>query len=993
MAEAGNSSEHRIVKENNWEQVKNIFQAVIEHAPPEREQFLSDACRSDANLYNEIRELLDYYEEDDSFLDRAAIGQVAELFSVSREKIKPGENLGRYKIKSTLGAGGMGEVFLAEDTELERLVALKILSDAFSNDADRVHRFVQEAKSASALNHPNILTVYDFGQFDDLRFIVTEYVKGETLRQRQKRETLNLREILDAAAQVASALNAAHEAQIIHRDIKPENIMLREDSLVKVLDFGLAKLVEKKQAVIDAEDAIRAQIDTMPGMVMGTVAYMSPEQARGKPTDARTDIWSLGVCLYEMVADFQPFTGETPSDTIAAILKSQPVPLDEEVPAELSRIIRKSLQKKCEERYQSIKDLLIDLNDLRRELDFESRAWKPKSNNKSNFKQAEITDDKPVEQTIYLNQSDTAPNEINKVKTNFRGWLLTLAIIALLAAIVGISLDSFLHPLQNSDTFQTMRLTKLTDAGNVGDRQIAVSPDGKYTAYVVQEAKQQSLWVKHIATSANVRIIPPSDVVYSDLTFTRDSNYICYSVALKKGLLTLYQIPVLGGNTRKLMDGGGEYVTFSPDGNRIAFVGNQQSLMIANADGSAVQTLATASEGNYRNFLAWSPDGKTIVSALFSSEDTNDHLVETSVDDGTEKPLAVPGWLGVGGIAWLPDGSGLIVSGRDHDTKLLQLWHMTYPDGKLRRITNDLNSYQGVSLTADGNRIISIQEERLSNIWVGPNDGASLARVTFEKGKDEGVGGIAWTGDGKIVYNVKAGGTLDLWIVNQDGSDNRQLTFNARSNFSPSVSPDNRYIIFISDRLGGINVWKMDLDGSNPKQVTHAPGSATMPVWSPDGKWIVYQFTDLNNKTTIWKTGVDGGEPVQLTDVSSSRPVVSPDGEFFACLYGKATPESSIKVAIIPLSGGQPVKLLDLPSVVKSPNYRWTSDGQSIIYIDSRDRVYNLWSQTLDNNPPKQLTYFKSDRIFRFDFSKNGKGFALARGYESSDVVMISNFR
>ncbi|MET0753120.1 MAG: protein kinase, partial [Pyrinomonadaceae bacterium] len=828
------------MKENNWEQVKDIFQAVIERAPPEREQFLSAACRSDANLYNEIRELLDYYEEDDSFLDRAAIGQVAELFSASREKIKPGENLGRYKIKSTLGAGGMGEVFLAEDTELERLVALKILSDAFSNDADRVHRFVQEAKSASALNHPNILTVYDFGQFDDLRFIVTEYVKGETLRQRQKRETVNLREILDAAVQVASALNAAHEANIIHRDIKPENIMLREDNLVKVLDFGLAKLVEKKQAVIDAEAAIRAQVDTMPGMVMGTVAYMSPEQARGLPTDARTDIWSLGVCLYEMVAGFQPFTGETPSDAIAAILKSQPVPLDEEVPAELRRIIRKSLQKKCEERYQSIKDLLIDLNDLRRELDFESRAWKPKSNNKSNFKQAEITDDKAAEKTIYSNQSDTAPNKINKVKTDFRGWLPALAIIALLIAVAGTSLYSFRRSSQSSDTFQTMRLAKLTDAGNVEDEQIAISPDGKYAAYIVQEAERQSLWVRHIATSGNVQIIPPAEVEYGDLIFSRDGNHIYYSVALKTGLMTLYEIPVLGGNIRKLADDVGGYMTLSPDNNRMAFVREERSLVIANADGSGAQTLATAADGNFRNFLAWSPDGKTIVSSLFSSADSNDYLVETSTEDGTEKPLASPAWFSIGGIAWLPDGSGLILSGRDLDTKLLQLWQISYPEGKLRRITNDLNSYYGVSLTADGKTLVSIQRERFSNIWITPNADAGFARqITFERARDEGTGGMTWTRDGRIVYTANVGGIQDLWIVNQDGSGNRPLTLNARSNFFPSVSPDNRHIAFASDRLGSLTIWKMDLDGGNPKQLTDAQGTASMPVWTPDGEWIV----------------------------------------------------------------------------------------------------------------------------------------------------------
>lgn len=349
------------MKENKWEQVKNIFQAVLERPSPEREQFLGKICRYDRDLHDEVCELLALFREDDSFLDKAAIGEVAEFFAGNHKKLKIGENLGRYRIKSALGAGGMGEVFLAEDTELERLVALKVLSDVFSRDHERVQRFILEAKSASTLNHPNILTIHEISRINDVRFIATEYVKGETLRQRQRRKTLRLPEILDISVQVASALTVLHEAKIIHCDIKPENIMLREDGLVKVLDFGLAKLIGKKEKT---------------AFIMGTISYMSPEQARGKPTDARTDIWSLGICLYEMLAGVQPFAGQTASDTIAAILKSRPAPLSVGTPAELRRIVRKTLQKNRKERYQTVKDLLIDLKKLRRKLDLESEITK-----------------------------------------------------------------------------------------------------------------------------------------------------------------------------------------------------------------------------------------------------------------------------------------------------------------------------------------------------------------------------------------------------------------------------------------------------------------------------------------------------------------------------------------------------------------------------------------------------------------------------------------
>jgi len=265
----------------------------------------------------------------------------------------------------------MGEVYLAEDTELERSVALKVLLAEVAGDEDRVRRFVQEAKAASALNHPNILTVYEIGSFENSRFIATELIRGETLRERLQGESLTLRETLDAAAQIASALNAAHSAGIVHRDIKPENVMLRDDGLVKVLDFGLAKLTEKKPENLDSEGETRAlEVKTSPGMVMGTVAYMSSEQARGKEVDARSDIWSLGVVLYEMLTKRTPFAGETPNDSIAAILAREPAPLDENTPKELRRIIRKSLQKKRDERYQTIKDFLLDVKNLKRELEF-----------------------------------------------------------------------------------------------------------------------------------------------------------------------------------------------------------------------------------------------------------------------------------------------------------------------------------------------------------------------------------------------------------------------------------------------------------------------------------------------------------------------------------------------------------------------------------------------------------------------------------------------
>jgi len=290
--------------------------------------------------------------------------------------IPVGTHFGRYEIHSPLGAGGMGEVYLAEDTLLERSVALKVLPAEVASDQQRMQRFIQEAKAASALNHPNIITVHEIGQVDSTYYIATEFIKGVTLRQRMTEGRMSLNEVLDVAMQTASALAAAHEADVVHRDIKPENIMLRTDGFVKVLDFGLAKLTEKKKTLIEDTEALtRALPNTAPGMVMGTVYYMSPEQARGKEVDARTDIWSLGVVLYEMAAGRLPFAGETVSDCVAEILKTEPPVLNRyasEVPAELERIVTKALRKDKEERYQVIKDLSLDLKSLKQRLEFEA---------------------------------------------------------------------------------------------------------------------------------------------------------------------------------------------------------------------------------------------------------------------------------------------------------------------------------------------------------------------------------------------------------------------------------------------------------------------------------------------------------------------------------------------------------------------------------------------------------------------------------------------
>jgi serine/threonine protein kinase len=355
-----------------WQQIDKLFHSALALEPGERAAFLAQACAGDEPLRLEVESLISSHGDAERLLKTPMPQVAAELLFDGQGALARGQQIASYEVVELLGAGGMGEVFLAQDKRLGRKVALKLLPTYFTRDGDRLRRFEQEARAASALNHPNILTIYEIGQSDGHHFIATEFIEGVTLRRHMVSASLKLDEALDIAAQIAAALGAAHAAGIVHRDIKPENVMVRGDGYVKVLDFGLAKLTEREEMLPPTEMPARMMVDTAPGVVLGTARYMSPEQARGQAVDARADIWSLGVVLYEMVTGKAPFEGETPNHVIVSILENEPQPLAqhlERVPDELDQIVNKALRKNREERYQTIKDLAVDLRRLKQRLE------------------------------------------------------------------------------------------------------------------------------------------------------------------------------------------------------------------------------------------------------------------------------------------------------------------------------------------------------------------------------------------------------------------------------------------------------------------------------------------------------------------------------------------------------------------------------------------------------------------------------------------------
>jgi len=473
-----------------YQQIGRLFDAALALAPEQRSAFLNQACEpdgdADANLRSEVEKLLANHIASESFLSRPAMDIAAKMLAQSRPSLV-GQRISHYQIISLLGIGGMGEVYLAEDEELGRRVALKVLPAELTDKTERLQRLEQEARAASALNHPNILTIYEIGEADGVRFIAAEYVGGETLRERLSREKFTVSETLDIAMQIVSALEAAHQAGIVHRDVKPENVILRKDGLVKLLDFGIAKLSEPPAVAggfNTAEDApTRALVKTDPGTMMGTVGYMSPEQVRGQTVDGRADEWSLGVMLYEMLTGRLPFASETMSDTIAAILKSEvepPTSLDSEIPVELERIVLKTLRKDADERYQHIKNLLIDLRDLKQDLDFEVKLQRSRTQDESTApKSAGRITTEQISSPAHFPHSDTkstAEYLVGEIRKNKFGLMAAIGVLLLIFAGAG---RWFYHSgLGQQNSQQISSLAVLPFENESGDAELDYLSDG-----------------------------------------------------------------------------------------------------------------------------------------------------------------------------------------------------------------------------------------------------------------------------------------------------------------------------------------------------------------------------------------------------------------------------------------------------------------------------------------------------------------------------------
>ncbi len=876
--------------------------------------------------------------------------------------LEPGRTIAHYRIDRKIGEGGMGVVYVAEDTRLGRRVALKILPADVAADSERRARFEREARALAALNHPNIVTVHSVEEAGGVSFLTMELVSGRPLRALLAPRGLPFGQVLDLSIGIAEALEVAHRHGVVHRDLKPDNVMLTDDGRIKVLDFGLAKLREPIAG--PGATGLPTRSITEAGKILGTVAYLSPEQAEGKPLDQRSDIFAFGVVLYEMATGRRPFRGDTAIATISAILKDTPPPahqVNPALPTEVGHIVRRCLAKEPGRRYQSTADLLNELRELKEDSDSGGLT----------------------------REQVTAAGGVGRLSGAPRVSRAALGVAALallaLGIVAGWVFSRRALPVAAVDaTSASIQLTRATTDGKV--EEAALSPDGRYLAYVRCAGETCSLRLRQVMTGDEVQIVTPSETDLKSPVFSADGNFLNYvSIETNHPTGWAYRVSVLGGTPRRLVDDVFA-VAPSPDGRRLLLNGgtvNHWTLSVGGADGEDARVLATRTgEDHFDSNGSWSSDGRSIaiVSHKFGSAQ---EIVLIDPDTGRETSIATPTLHTIDDVAFIPARDALIAAGSERavvNQRESQIFEVR-KTGDMQPLTHDLNAYSSLSMTSDGSTVAAVQKELQSGIEVAAVAGGMPGAFTelYPVSASLAGFGLSWLDGTHLAHGMLQGNEMQFFVTEVDSKTTHVLT-SGPSHYQPVPTRDGRSLLALRADGDRGNLWVVDAQTGRERRLTDGRFDA-FAVISGDGQSVF--FTSATQ--TLMKVPLAGGAPVEFRKTAMRCAGLSADGRDLLCIRYD-TPEEVAPI-LLPIAGGEARPIPGLPPSRRLLHYG--PDGRSIDYVLARDGADELWSLPAPGGAPKRFARFDGAEIQDYAWSPDGSRLAVTRQTRSGNVVLL----